>query len=338
MGQLTGPGSAQPYSEMKEEADQIAASRIGTLMDAYLYSLQKYGLLGGDATQTTRQTTAQDASQTQSAAYESATQQENIQNAINRMISEMTGYTSGVTTGTARTVGLGEQAGWSETEIMGDESERRYGEALDRLASERAGVLERFSAAERPLDEAAELYRPGGEYGEGARMRVEEAFRKALAGAQTGLSMTGMHSGSLMEGLRARYESEKAMQMQGIEDVRADRLGQILSTISGIRTASGGALAAMREPSYAGFIGPYGTRTVSGGTQMTSQDTLSQQLTDQISQQYGTQTATADITSRGTTATAGTQTGTQTGSQTGTATTQQTGLNPFLGQILGALS
>lgn len=79
--------------------------------------------------------------------------------------------------------------------------------------------------------EAANLYRPGGAYGEGARAEVARGANQALASGQIGLTQTGMSSGTNVAGLRARVASDAAISNAKIEDQRIQLLAGSLTNL-----------------------------------------------------------------------------------------------------------
>ncbi len=284
------PQQGFPVENTIEMANPIGGAGAGSAFisqpdpASYWENLQKYMRITSPPKRATATSGTTDSSQT--GAFQTGVTAQNAQQSINELMSALTGRTQAVTTGAARTTGTGAQTGISETEIIGDETGTRFASALDRMAAERANVLQRFSAAERPLDEAAQMYAPGGTYGAGAKARIEEQFRGALQGARSNLAQSGMWSGSAMSGLNVGFEGEKFRQLQGVEDTRQQRLGDILASISGVRAGSGATLAAMRDPSYGASIGPYGTRTTTGGTSRTTQDQISRTQADSLTQQF----------------------------------------------------
>ncbi len=156
------------------------------------------------------------------------------------------------------------------TKILDGGAQKRFASALERLTGLRTDVLSKFAGAEKPLAEAKAVYAPGGTYGQGAKTRISREMQEALARAMTSLAQTGMHSGSLAEGVRARFGREKAEALQGVEDVRADRFTDVMKSISGLRAGSGSILSQMREPSWAAAVGPQGTETTGVSTQKTT--------------------------------------------------------------------
>ena len=339
MGNLGGPITGSPmagsynWQPGADRTTQSMSERLQALVGALMKSLgragQQYPSLFGDDTTTVKGSTTGEQA-TKSVQSLSQSQMESI---VNNMMSTMSGVTTGVTTGVTDRFGRSTTTGETVSEVIGDKSDVRFGEALDRIAAQRAGVLERFAGAEKPLQEVAGLYAPGGQYGEGARASIEAQFKQALAASQTSLAQSGMHSGSMMEGIRTGMTGEKTRLLQGVEDTRQDRLGGILQQISGLRAAGGATVGAMQDPSFGGFIGPTGTRTVSTGGMTTREAGTSRSVTDSMTQQVGQQVSTQDIQKLLTSL------GQQAGSASQAGTMQQTTTQPnqSLQQILGML-
>ena len=78
---------------------------------------------------------------------------------------------------------------------------------------------------------AANLFQPGGQYGEGARAEVQRGANQALAAGQIGLTQTGMSSGTNVAGLRARVASDSAINNAKIEDQRIQLLAGSLTNL-----------------------------------------------------------------------------------------------------------
>lgn len=130
-----------------------------------------------------------------------------------------------------------------------------YKEALGRYAGRRKEAKAGFLGAEAPLEEAVEMFRPGGKYGAGQRALIEKQGRKTYAGGLSNLIATGMGSGTNVAGLRARVGADVGEAKLGVEDVRIDRLTQALELLSQLKGQAAGALAGMQEPSYAPYVG-----------------------------------------------------------------------------------
>jgi hypothetical protein len=77
----------------------------------------------------------------------------------------------------------------------------RYQQMIDEM---RAAQKEAAAPISPELQQIADIYKTGGEYGAGARTRIAEAEKAGIASGQAGLVRSGMSSGSLAAGVRSR--------------------------------------------------------------------------------------------------------------------------------------
>jgi hypothetical protein len=150
--------------------------------------------------------------------------------------------------------------------------EQRYqsalGEAKSRYQSMISDLTTAKEAARKEIaseyGEVADIYRTGGEYGAGAISRIQETAKQNLAASQANLVSTGMSSGSMALGARARYSRDVTQGIQDVEDIRYERLGAALQAvgqareargarIAGVYTTSAEAISQFRQPTTSEF-------------------------------------------------------------------------------------
>lgn len=156
----------------------------------------------------------------------------------------------------------------------------RYKSMMDELKGMKAAAGAEIAPE---FQEAVELYRPGGAYGAGAISRIREEQRKGVAGTLSQLVSSGMSSGALAAGVRAKYGREAQRGIQEVEDVRYERLGQALQAVALAREARGlrttqayqtaaGLTSAFQEPSVSQYSSPYELQQLRG--EQTGQQTI----------------------------------------------------------------
>jgi len=199
----------------------------------------------------------------------------------------------------------------------------RYKSALERFQERyETGMeygeqaLEEVGEIPGEFGQAAELYAPGGRYGEGARTRIREAQKTGTAAGMAQLARTGMSSGTLAEGVRARYAREAETAFKEVQDVQYGKYAEALQTLGAAKEARYGrtaqvqlSLAGMaigaQEPTYAGSAsqldisamgeaGAYARAKMGAQTQMATakmqQETAMAGIGAQVQQQrYGLQ-------------------------------------------------
>ena len=111
-----------------------------------------------------------------------------------------------------------------------------------------------FGQAEQPLRESVQMFQPGGGYGKGQAMLLQEQARQAQAEALSTQVSTGMSSGSLATGTGLRVKRDLAQGLAGVEDVRTQFLTQALQSLSGLRGQRAQTLATTQDPVYAPFM------------------------------------------------------------------------------------
>jgi hypothetical protein len=112
-------------------------------------------------------------------------------------------------------------------------------EAYSKMMEELAAAKNGGESGIGEYQQAVSLYSPGGAYGEGAKAVAVEQAKKNLAATNANLVNTGMSSGSLAAGVRARYSKDLTTTLQGIEDVRYERLGTALQALGAAKEARG---------------------------------------------------------------------------------------------------
>jgi hypothetical protein len=156
-------------------------------------------------------------------------------------------------------------------DIAKRQQSQRYVSAIRRFQHRYTDVMQRGeraveAAGELPEEfaQVAELYAPGGQYGEGARERVRQTQRTGTAAGMAQLARTGMSSGTLAEGVRARYAREAETSFKEVQDVQYGRYAEALQTLGAAKEARYGRTAQiqlslaqlgaqMQEPTYGSF-------------------------------------------------------------------------------------
>lgn len=134
---------------------------------------------------------------------------------------------------------------------IADVRQQTLGKWLETQEAARA----QYGRAEEPLQEARELYAPGGGYGAGQMAIIESELKKRGAEATAGMVAAGMSSGSMAAGLSARLGAEGARAKLGVEDVRTQQLTNVLAQLSGLRAGYAGQLQATEDPTYTPYLG-----------------------------------------------------------------------------------
>ena len=117
-----------------------------------------------------------------------------------------------------------------------------------------------FSAAEKPLQQAATAFQPGGTYGKGQKTLLRDEARRAQAEATSQQVASGMSSGSLATGTKLRTERDLATNLAGVEDQRTRFMNQILQSMSGLRGQQAGITAQTVDPTLAPTLGYMASR------------------------------------------------------------------------------
>ena len=129
-------------------------------------------------------------------------------------------------------------------------------QALQRWLAQQQQAQSQFTAAAQPLEQAVELFQPGGGYGAGQRSLLEEQAKQAQAQALANQVASGMSSGSLATGTGLRVKRDLAQSLAGVEDTRTQFLAQALQALSGLRGQQAGTTAAVSDPVTSSFL-PY---------------------------------------------------------------------------------
>jgi hypothetical protein len=132
--------------------------------------------------------------------------------------------------------------------------------ALQRWLGTQREAKGMFGSAEQPLQESVQMFQPGGGYGKGQAMLLQEQARQAQAEALSTQVSTGMSSGSLATGTGLRVKRDLAQGLAGVEDVRTQFLTQALQSLSGLRGQRAQTLATTQDPTYAPYMGYVGQR------------------------------------------------------------------------------
>lgn len=127
--------------------------------------------------------------------------------------------------------------------------------ALARWLDQQKRSQEQFTAAQQPLQQAVQMFQPGGGYGQGQQTLLREEARRAKAEATTQQVASGMSSGSLATGTRLRTERDLATGLAGVEDVRTQFLNRALQALSGLRGQQAGLTAQVSDPTFAPTLG-----------------------------------------------------------------------------------
>lgn len=129
-------------------------------------------------------------------------------------------------------------------------------QALQRWLAQQRQARGQFTAAAQPLEEAVEMFQPGGGYGAGQRGLLTERARQTKAEALSRQVASGISSGSLATGTGLRIERDLTQGLAGAEDVRTQFLTQALGALSGLRGQQAQTTATVTDPTYASFM-PY---------------------------------------------------------------------------------
>lgn len=141
-------------------------------------------------------------------------------------------------------------------------SQERYQKMMDELKK-----AEGFATAEvaPEFQQVADIFKTGGEYGAGAKTAIEKAARYGTSQSMANLAQTGMSSGSIAQGVRARYSRQVTEGIQGVEDIRYDKLSNALLALASAKEARGirasgayqttaGLISGWREPTMSESI------------------------------------------------------------------------------------
>ena len=137
------------------------------------------------------------------------------------------------------------------------EAKPLYEGALSRFTQQQRTMRADFQGAESPLTTARTLYEKGGEYGEGQRSLIREEGQKTQSNILANMVGSGMASGSNIAGATAAVNRGMTTQMLQVEDVRTERLSDILKSLSALRTQAAGVMGTTREPDYSSYLGGY---------------------------------------------------------------------------------
>ena len=126
--------------------------------------------------------------------------------------------------------------------------------ALSKWLNQQRRATEQFTAAQQPLQQAVQMFQPGGGYGRGQETLLRDEARRSLGEATTKQVASGMSSGSLATGTGLRVERDLATNLAGVEDVRTQFLTQALQMLSGLRGTQAQTTAQVTDPTYNAFM------------------------------------------------------------------------------------
>ena len=150
--------------------------------------------------------------------------------------------------------------------------------ALSRWLGQQKQAQGQFSAAQQPLQQAVQMFQPGGGYGRGQTTLLRDEARRAGAEATASQVASGMSSGSLATGTGLRIEKDLAQGLAGVEDQRTQFLAQALQMLSGARQGQAQTTAQVTDPTYAPFMGAQaGIYGADIGAQTAAKQTQTQQ-------------------------------------------------------------
>lgn len=134
-----------------------------------------------------------------------------------------------------------------------------YGEgvaqnALTRWMNTQKQARGMFGSAEQPLQQAVQMFQPGGGYGQGQAQLLQEQARQSQAEALSSQVATGMSSGSLATGTGLRVKRDLAQGLAGVEDTRTQFLAQALQSLSGLRSQRAQTLSTVSDPIAAPYL------------------------------------------------------------------------------------
>ena len=152
--------------------------------------------------------------------------------------------------GTGRSSGLG-LAGRQFT----SEAKPLYTGALGRFTKQQKAMRSDFQGAESPLQTARTLFEKGGGYGEGQRSLIREEGQKTQATVLSNMVGSGMASGTNFAGATAAINKGMTTQMLQVEDVRTERLSDILKSLTALRAQAAGVMGTTREPDFSSYMG-----------------------------------------------------------------------------------
>ena len=136
--------------------------------------------------------------------------------------------------------------------------------SLSRWLKQQAEASNLFNTAAKTLGENVQMFQPGGGYGAGQKMLLEDQARQAQAEALSNQVASGMSSGSLATGTGLRVKKDLAQNLAGVEDTRTQFLAQALQNLAGLRTTQAQQVGTVTDPSYAPFMsylsGAYGSK------------------------------------------------------------------------------
>jgi hypothetical protein len=132
--------------------------------------------------------------------------------------------------------------------------------ALARWLDQQKRAQAQFTAAQQPLQQAVQMFQPGGGYGRGQQTLLREEARRTKAEATARQVASGMSSGSLATGTAMRTERDLATGLAGVEDVRTQFLNRALQALSGLQAGQAQTTAQISDPTFAPTLGYLASR------------------------------------------------------------------------------
>lgn len=120
--------------------------------------------------------------------------------------------------------------------------------ALNRWLTQQKQAQAQFGAAQQPLQQAVQMFQPGGGYGQGQATLLQDQARQAQAEALSNQVATGMSSGSLATGTGLRVKKDLAQGLAGVEDTRTQFLAQALQALASARQGQAQTTASVNDP------------------------------------------------------------------------------------------
>ena len=129
-----------------------------------------------------------------------------------------------------------------------------YDSALQRWLKQQKESAGIWKTAEAPTAQKVNMFQPGGGYGAGQNVLIEDEARRAKAEALSNQVATGMSSGSLATSTGLRVGSDMTKAKLGVEDTRTQFLASALSELSGLRATRAGQVSSAQQPGFDSLI------------------------------------------------------------------------------------
>ena len=129
-----------------------------------------------------------------------------------------------------------------------------YTSALNRWLQQQSTAKQQYSQAATPLQQAVEMFQPGGSFGAGQIATLEGEAKKAGAEATAQQVASGMSSGSLATSTGLRIKSDLAKAKLGVDDTRTQFLNQALGALASLRGQQASQTAAIADPFFGSYL------------------------------------------------------------------------------------